>query len=110
MRQRCAALPDPRPLTAGCFLMPPFPPAVTHQLYARYRFRRSFTLEKAGRITYEIDPQTGLILASRAIMKMMPVGGFDGLVLGIPLDAAPPPRPQPRPTPQQQQDEEALQD
>jgi hypothetical protein len=42
-------------------------------------------------------------------MKMMPVGGFDGLVLGIPLDAAPPPRPQPKPTPQQQ-DDEALQD
>jgi hypothetical protein len=43
-------------------------------------------------------------------MKMMPVGGFDGLILGIPLDAEPPPRPQPKHTPQQQQDEEALQD
>jgi hypothetical protein len=31
------------------------------------------------------------------------------LVLGIPLDAEPPPRPQPKPTPQQQ-DEETLQD
>ena len=90
--------------------MPPFPPAVIHQLYARYRFRRNFSLEPAGRITYEIDPQTGLILASRAIMKMMPVGGFDGLVLGIPLDADPPQRPPPKLTPQQQQDDEALQD
>jgi hypothetical protein len=59
--------------------MPPFPPEVTHQLYARYRFRRNFTLEKCGRIRYEIDPQTGLIVASRALVKLMPVGGFDGL-------------------------------
>jgi hypothetical protein len=89
--------------------MPPFPSEVIHQLYARYRFRRNFSLEPAGRITYEIDPRTGLILASRAIMKMMPVGGFDGLVLGIPLDQPPPPRPQPKPAPQQQ-DDEAMQD
>jgi hypothetical protein len=74
--------------------MPPFPPEVTHQLYARYRFRRNFTLEKCGRIRYEIDPQTGLIVASRALVKLMPVGGFDGLMMALPLDQEPPPRPQ----------------
>jgi len=90
--------------------MLPFPPEVTHQLYARYRFRRNFTLEKCGRIRYEIDPQTGLIIASRALVKLMPVGGFDGLMMALPLDQEPPPRPQQKPTPQQQQDEEAMQD
>lgn len=90
--------------------MPPFPPEVIHQLYARYRFRNSFTLEKVGRATYEIDPQTGLILASKSIIKLMPVGGFDGYMLGLPLDAMPTPRPQQKRTAQQQQDEEAMHD
>jgi hypothetical protein len=82
---------------------------ITHQLFARYRFRHAFTLEKVGRIRYEIDPQTGLILASRSIVKLMPVGGFDGFILGIPLDAEAPPRPLPK-RPAQLPDEEAAQD
>lgn len=90
--------------------MSSFPPEITHQLYARYRFRNTFTLEPAGRIRYEIDPQTGLIVASRAIVKMMPVGGFDGLILGVPLTAPPPERPQPKRPPQPQLDDEAMQD
>jgi hypothetical protein len=90
--------------------MPPLPPELTHQLYARYRFRNTFTLEKVGRTTYEIDPQTGLILAARSIIKLMPVGGFDGFMLGLPLDAEPSPRPQPKRTAQPQLDEEAMQD
>ena len=90
--------------------MPPFPPEVTHQLYARYRFRHNFTLEKCGRIRYEIDPQTGLIVASRALVKLMPVGGFDGLMMALPLDQEPPPRPQPKRAAQPQLDEDAVQD
>lgn len=109
MRPRRAALSDPRPLTAG-FSYAPFPPEVTHQLYARYRFRKYFTLEKAGRIRYELDQQTGLILASRSLIKLMPVGGFDGFMLGLPLDAEPPPRPQPTRPAQPQPDDEAMQD
>ncbi len=67
-------------------------PEIVHQLFARYRFRNYFTLEKVGRIRYELDPATGLIVASRALVKLMPVGGFDGTMMGLPLDAEPPPR------------------
>lgn len=84
-------------------------PEITHQLFARYRFRRQFTLEKVGRIRYETDPKTGLILASRSIVKLMPVGGFDGFMLGLPLDAEAPPRPQ-QSRQQQPPDPEALED
>ena len=71
-----------------------FMPEIVHQLFARYRFRSYFTLEKCGRIRYEIDPQTGLIVASRALVKLMPVGGFDGTMMALPLDAEPPLRQQ----------------
>jgi hypothetical protein len=90
--------------------MPPFPREVIHQIYARYRFRNYFTMEKAGRITYEFDPQTGLILQSKQIIKLMPVGGFDGFLHGLPLDAAAPPRPQQKRPAQAPADPEAIED
>jgi len=91
--------------------MPSFPPEIIHQLYARYRFRNSFTFEKAGRTRYEMDPETGLLRASHSIVKLLPVGGFDGYLMGLPLDAEAPPRPQPKRTPAQAQlDVETMQD
>lgn len=85
-------------------------PEIVHQVFARYRFRKYFTLEKCGRIRYEIDPKTGLIVASRALVKLMPVGGFDGLMMALPLDQEPPPRPQPKRPAQLPDDSEAMQD
>ena len=73
---------------------------IVHQVYARYRFRKYFTLEKVGRVRFEIDPQTGLIVASRALVKLMPVGGFDGFMLTLPLDTQAPVRSQPKRPPQ----------
>jgi hypothetical protein len=85
-------------------------PEIIHDVFARYRFRSYFTLEKAGRIRYEIDPQTGLIVASRALVKLLPVGGFDGNLLGLPLGMEPPPRPQQKRQQQTPPDPEALED
>jgi hypothetical protein len=83
---------------------------IVHQVYARYRFRKYFTLEKVGRIRFEIDPQTGLIVASRALVKLMPVGGFDGFMLTLPLDTEAPVRSQPKRPPQLPADQEAIED
>lgn len=82
-----------------------------HRVLARYRFRNSRGWFDAGRIRYELDPQTGLIRASHALIKGMPVGGFDGYMLGLPLDAPPPARQAP-PTRAAQipDDPEAIQD
>jgi hypothetical protein len=85
-------------------------PEIVHQVFARYRFRQHFTLEKCGRIRYEIDPKTGLIVASRALVKLMPVGGFDGLMMALPLDQEPPPRQQPKRPAQLPDDAEAVED
>jgi hypothetical protein len=85
-------------------------PEIVHQVFARYRFRHQFTLEKVGRVRYEIDPKTGLIVASRALVKLMPVGGFDGLMMALPLGEDPPPRPPPKRTAQLPDDTEAAQD
>lgn len=85
-------------------------PEIVHNVFARYRFRRYFTLEKAGRIRYELDPRTGLIVASRSLVKLLPVGGFDGFLLGLPLDTEPPPRPQPKRPAQLPDDTEAMED
>lgn len=84
-------------------------PEITHQLFARYRFRNHFTLEKVGRIRYETDPDSGLIVASRSLVKLMPVGGFDGFILGLPFGVEAPPRPQQK-RPAQLPDQEAMED
>jgi hypothetical protein len=83
---------------------------IIHQVFARYRFRHHFTLEKVGRVRYEMDPKTGLLVAARSLVKLMPVGGFDGLMMSLPLDQEPPPRPQPKRTPQLADDSEAMED
>ena len=83
---------------------------IVYQILARYRFRNNYGWEQTGRIRYEFDPQTGLILASHALFKSMPVGGFDGDLLGLPLDAAPPSRQQPKRAAQLPDDAEATQD
>ncbi len=84
---------------------------VIHRVIARYRFRNSRGWFDAGRIRYETDPATGLIVASHALIKGMPVGGFDGYMLGLPLDAPLPVRQQPPSRPGQGSDDpEAIQD
>jgi len=84
--------------------------STVHQVLARYRFRSSYSWELIGRVRYEYDPATGLILASHALLKTLPVGGFDGYVMGLPLDAAPPSRQQPKRPAQLADDAEATQD
>jgi hypothetical protein len=68
-----------------------------HRVFARYRFRNSRGWFDAGRIRYEVDPETGLIRASHALIKGMPVGGFDGYMLGLPINLPPPIRVEPEP-------------
>jgi hypothetical protein len=59
---------------------------------------------------YELDPKTGLIVASHTLLRSMPVGGFDGYLLGLPLDAPLPSRLQPKRPAQLADDGEATQD
>jgi len=67
-----------------------------HKAIARHRIRNSVDWVELGKVRYELDPRTGLLLRSHTVLKCLPIGGFDGYILGLPFDAElPPTQPQP---------------
>jgi hypothetical protein len=79
-----------------------------HKAIARHRIRNSVDWVELGKVRYELDPRTGLILRSHTVLKCLPIGGFDGYILGLPFDAPLPslhPPTPPRPGGQPSDDE-----
>lgn len=80
---------------------------MTHKAIARHRVRNSVDWVELGKIRYELDPVTGHVLASHMVLKCLPIGGFDGYILGLPFDA---PLPSAVPEPRRPADEPSDED
>jgi hypothetical protein len=78
----------------------------THKAIARYRIRNSVDWVELGNGRFEYDAVTGKVSFAHALLKCMPIGGFDGYILFLPIDATPPPLGPPPQRPGQPSDEE----
>jgi hypothetical protein len=68
----------------------------THKAIARHRVRRSsFDWLEIGKGRFEIDRATGEVKAAHVVLDRTPIGGFDGYVLLLPPNVAPP-EPEPK--------------